>query len=233
MSRGLFVTGTDTGVGKTVVAAALMARLRGGSVGVSRSWQKVRYWKPVQTGIEHDDDTRTVRQLGGCRDDEILDQGVRLRLPLSPHLAAQRAGTTLSLEQVAGPWMQVADPQASSICWIVEGAGGVLVPLNDFDLMIDLMARLACPVVVVSRSGLGTINHTLLTLECLRARGIVIVGVVMNGAPNADNRRAIERYGHVAVLGELPPLDPLSTDAIADWAAKGCDVERRLEEVLA
>ena len=233
MSRGLFVTGTDTGVGKTVVAAALMARLRGGLGDPSRSWNEVRYWKPIQTGIEEHDDTRTVRQLARCREDEILDQGVRLRRPLSPHLAARLAGQTLSLDVAALPMVQALDAQPHQVCWIVEGAGGVLVPLNDSALMVDLMARLGLPVVIVSRSGLGTINHTLLSLESLRARGTIVAGVVMNGAPDADNRRAIERYGQVAVLGELPPLDPLSPDRIADWAASGLDVERRLQEVLA
>lgn len=232
MLSGLFVTGTDTGVGKTVVAAALMARLRGEWVGSSRSWHGVRYWKPVQTGIEKDDDTRTVRQLAGCREEEVLDQGVRLRHPLSPHLAARLAGQTLTLDVVAFPISQASDAQSRQVFWIVEGAGGVLVPLNDSALMVDLMARLGLPVVVVSSSGLGTINHTLLTLESLRARGITVAGVVMNGQPNTDNRRAIERYGRVAVLGEMPRLDPLGPDQVAAWAASGLDVERRLLEVL-
>jgi dethiobiotin synthetase len=96
----------------------------------------------------------------------------------------------------------------------VEGAGGVLVPLNDREMMIDLMARLALPVIVVARSGLGTINHTLLTLEALAARRLTVAGVVMNGPLDPSNRAAIETYGRVAVIGELPPLEPLTANAL-------------------
>jgi dethiobiotin synthase len=203
---GLFVTGTDTGVGKTIVAAALMHRLRRNG--------PVRYWKPVQTGIEQDDDTATVRRLGACRDDEALEDGVRLPRPLSPHASARLAGVTISIDEI----LRRVGGQSSPPSWIVEGAGGVLVPLNDRELMIDLMGRLALPVVVVARSGLGTINHTLLTLEALAARHLVCAGVVMNGPLNASNRAAIETYGHVPVIGELPPLDPLAANTLSACA---------------
>ena len=172
--HGVFVTGTDTGVGKTVVAAALVACLRRhGPAG---------YWKPVQTGVEQDDDTATVRTLAGCADAEVWNRGVRLERPLSPHLAARLAGRVLSVDAV------LADaPDDTSRTWVVEGAGGVLVPLNDTEAMSTLMVRLGFPVVVVARSTLGTINHSLLTLEALRNRGLRVAGVVMVG----DNRRAV------------------------------------------
>jgi len=203
---GLFVTGTDTGVGKTVVAAALMHRLR-------RSGP-VRYWKPVQTGIEQDDDTATVRRLAACDAAEVFDEGIRLPRPLSPHASARLAGVTIAIEEIVRRVAGRASPPA----WIVEGAGGVLVPLNDRELMIDLMARLALPVVVAARSGLGTINHTLLTLEALNARRLAVAGVIMNGPLNASNRAAIETYGHVPVIGELPPLDPLTAGTLGACA---------------
>src|SRR5438874_8676216 len=130
MRRGVFVTGTDTGVGKTVVAAALMCRYRG--------LAPLRYWKPIQTGIEQDDDTADVRRLAACADGEILDEGVRLRLPLSPHQAAALDGTTIEIDRVMG----ALDSQPSTDRWIVEGAGGVLVPLNESELAVDLMRRL-------------------------------------------------------------------------------------------
>jgi dethiobiotin synthetase len=98
--------------------------------------------------------------------------------------------------------------------WIVEGAGGVLVPLNARELMIDLIGRLQLPVIVAARSGLGTINHTTLTLEALRSRQIAVAGVIMIGEPNAENRAAIERYARVRVLGELPILQPLDCDTL-------------------
>src|SRR5262249_15570881 len=113
---------------------------------------------------------------------------------------------------------------------VVEGAGGVLVPLNDRDFMIDLMARLALPVLIVARSTLGTINHTLLTLEALRRRSLAIAGVVMVGPPNADNRQAIEQYGGVHVVGEMPLFDSLTRERLGHWAVNEFDRDRRLLE---
>lgn len=205
---GLFVTGTDTGVGKTVASAALLHRLR--AVGTP-----ARYWKPIQTGIEDDDDTAAVARLSGCGPAGVLDAGVRLRRPLSPHLAARLAGTTVTLDQVLGH----AGAVLSRDYWVVEGAGGVLVPVNDRDLMVDLMRLLDMPVVVVARTALGTINHTLLTLEALGARALTVAGVVMVGAPNDDNRAAIEQYGRIPVLGTIPMLAPLTPAALQAAAA--------------
>jgi dethiobiotin synthase len=206
MLRGIFVTGTDTGIGKTVTCAALLHR-------VQRE-RPVRYWKPIQTGIEEDDDTATVRRLSGCRADQVLDEGVRLPRPLSPHLAARLRGVTIDVETLAA----TAEGQPASDVWIVEGAGGVLVPIDERTLMVDFMRRLALPVLVVARSALGTINHTLLTVEALRTRALVVAGVVMVGRPNADNREAIEHYGGVSVLAELDLLDSLTPQSLQQAA---------------
>ena len=202
MLRGLFVTGTDTGVGKTVVSAVLLHRFA--------RVPALRYWKPVQTGIEQDDDTADIVRLSGVGDDRVLDAGVRLPRPLSPHLSAALAHTAISL----APLMDLAWSRDDTTHWIVEGAGGVLVPLNEHDLMVDLITVLGLPVLIAARSGLGTINHTLLTVEALRARAIPIAGIVMVGEPNADNRIAIETRAHVTVVGELPRLDPLTPEAL-------------------
>ncbi len=207
MLRGLFVTGTDTGVGKTVVSAAVLHRFR--------ALPTLRYWKPVQTGIEADDDTGEALRLSGLPDDRALHDGVRLPGPFSPHLSAARAGTAVSLASL----MDVAYSQPVEHRWIVEGAGGVLVPLNDHELMIDLMTMLALPVVIVARSGLGTINHTLLTIDALRERALAIAGVVMVGPPDPDNRIAIETHGRVAVIAQLPPLTPLTPAALQQHAS--------------
>ena len=107
--------------------------------------------------------------------------------------------------------------------WIVEGAGGVLVPLNDSATMVDLMVRLGLPVVIAARSSLGTINHTLLTLEALRARQLTVAGVVMIGVPDTENRRAVEHYGRVTVLGEMPHWDRIGPEPLASWASAGLD----------
>lgn len=226
MFRGVFVTGTDTGVGKTVVCAALMHRYRSVRSGSDTSRFTTRYWKPIQTGIERDDDTREVQRLGGCRPREILRHGVRLRRPLSPHLAARLNGVTIDVQTL----LDALAAQPPSSRWIVEGAGGALVPLNESELMTDLMVRLALPLVVVARTRLGTINHTLLTLEALAARSLAVAGVVMVGRRNLENRRAIETYGRVQVIGELPPLDPLTPRALARWAASELDAAGRLQE---
>lgn len=219
MFRGLFVTGTDTGVGKTVVSAALMHRFRGQA--------PLRYWKPVQTGIEQDDDTAEVGRLGDCADC-LVESGVRLPRPLSPHLAARLANTTIDLDSLIG----TVSHEPASMRWIVEGAGGVLVPVNDQETMADLMTRLDLPAVVVTRTALGTINHTLLTLEALRQRAITIAGVVMVGEPSPDNRDAIERYGRIRILGELPCLKPLTPRALQMLAQSAIDPDGHLAGLL-
>ena len=220
MQRGLFVTGTDTGVGKTVVSAALMIALRPSG--------PMRYWKPIQTGIEQDDDTATVAWLASCSSAELLTSGVRLRHPVSPHLAARLAGTVIDLP----PLEDTFNAASNSARLVVEGAGGVLVPVNDLQFMTDLMARLDLPPVVVARSTLGTINHTLLTIEALRHRSLTIAGVVLVGPPNAENHRAIEQYGEVPVLGDMPIFDALTTDMLSAWVDAHLDRDRVLAAVL-
>jgi dethiobiotin synthase len=190
--RGVFVTGTDTGVGKTVLSAALMLR-----------YPDATYWKPIQTGS--DDDTAEVRRLSGGG---VIDKGIRLPDPVSPHLAARRAGITIDFNKLIPP---------SGFC-VVEGAGGVLVPVNESQVMADLIVKLGLPVLIAARTTLGTINHTLLTLEALRARSLKIAGVVMIGDRNSDNRAAIERYGKVSVVVEMPHFDPLTPDCLRKWA---------------
>jgi dethiobiotin synthase len=221
--RGVFVTGTDTGVGKTAASAALMVRYRG-----------ARYWKPIQTGP--DDDTAEALRLSCSPREAAYLHGVRLADPVSPHLAAKRAGTRIDL-----PFLTLEAKQFEG-SWIVEGAGGALVPINESDLMVHLMERLGLPVVVVARTTLGTINHTLMTIEAVRARKLVVAGVVMVGDCDADNRAAIERYGGVTVLGEMPwfqetagrrPAPRLDIQRLAAWAAEHLDAGSRLAEFLA
>jgi len=192
----VFVTGTDTGVGKTVVSACL-----------ARRWGAA-YWKPVQTGLAQErGDTEIVAWLAGLPPDRVHPPRYCLAAPLSPEAAGE-------LEDVVIRLADFALPQGSTPL-VVEGAGGVLVPLGGGASMSDLMAAFGLPVVLVARSGLGTINHTLLSLEALRRRGIALSGVVMVGEPNAGNRRAIERHGEVHVIAELPVLPLLNPDAVA------------------
>lgn len=190
--RGLFVTGTDTNVGKTVLSAALLLRYPGAC-----------YWKPIQTGP--DDDTREVARLSGGK---VYEEGIRLPDPVSPHLAARRAGISIDLTALT------ARVPAGTV--IVEGAGGVLVPVNDAQSMADLMVLLGLPVIIAARTTLGTINHALLTLEALRMRSLRIAGVVLIGDANPDNRAAIAR--HARVVAEMPRFDPLNHERLRAWA---------------
>jgi dethiobiotin synthetase len=213
MPRGIFVTGTDTNVGKTVVSAAVMIRYRDEA--------PLTYWKPVQTGVEHDDDSREVARLAGVAGREAIhNRGVRLAHPVSPHLAAQLAGTRITVRSLVDQLNGDADGDAR---WVVEGAGGVLVPINERETMADLISALDLPVLIAARSTLGTINHTLMTIEVLRRRMLRVAGVVMVGEPNAENRLAIEQYGAAEVMAEMPRFDPLTPDALEAWARTSFD----------
>ncbi|MDQ3635713.1 MAG: dethiobiotin synthase [Acidobacteriota bacterium] len=206
--KGIFVTGTDTGIGKTIVSAALMNSFR--------EKENVCYWKPIQTGTEEDYDTETVRKLANCSGKEIHDKGFRLEKPLSPHLSARLANVEITIQKT----LSFVENQSENKFWIVEGAGGVLVPLNENELMIDLIRALNLPVVIVSRSGLGTINHTLLTIEVLRNKGLEILGVIMNGEPNLENKKAIEHFGKVSVLAEMRKFEKLDVETLKNWSSK-------------
>ena len=159
--QGFFVTGTDTDVGKTVVAAWLLARLG------------ACYWKPVQAGTDPETNSVTVRRLAGVAQDRILPEAYLLPEPLAPHEAARRAGLAIDMAKLV--------PPACDRLLVVEGAGGLLVPLNENSYVIDLARELDLPLILVARSTLGTINHTLLSLEAIRRRGLPLAGVVMNG----------------------------------------------------
>jgi dethiobiotin synthase len=184
--QGFFVTGTDTDVGKTLVSAWLMTHL------------DAVYWKPVQAGTEPETDSMTVRRLAEVGADRILPEAYLLPEAIAPHEAARRAGVTMEMAKLA--------PPATNRLLIAEGAGGILVPLTGDDYVIDLAAQLQLPILLVARSTLGTINHTLLSIEALRRRGLPLAGVVMNGPETPHNRAAIERYGDVDVIAEIPWL---------------------------
>lgn len=202
--NGFFVTGTDTDVGKTIASAVLLASLR--------ARRDVLYWKPVQTGVETDSDTDTVRELADCGDEEIHEKGIRLEKPLSPHLSARLAGTRIGISDIK------KDVPETKRLVVAEGAGGVLVPLNESEMMIDLISDLSLPAIVISRSGLGTINHTCLTLEALRQRSIDVAGVVMVGDYNVENKKAIEQYGGADVIAEIPLFDELESGSVLAFA---------------
>lgn len=192
-----FVTGTDTGVGKSMVSAILALGLN------------AEYWKPIQCGILPQTDSEWIKEITGLSSDHFHPEKFRLIQPLSPHAAALHENIHIDLSEIQMP----NAPKAHSHL-IIEGAGGVLVPLNESDFMIDLIAKLQVPVLLVSRSTLGTINHTLLTLQQLRAYSIPILGVVLNGPKNEGNRKAIVHYGQVDILAELEPISDMTPDTL-------------------
>jgi len=198
MSKDLFVTGTDTGVGKTLVSALLCAALEG------------VYWKPIQTGASEDSDRRTVMELAGLSAERTIPECYVFDPPVSPHLAAEWAGTTIDLATIRLPEGRLPGPL------IAEGAGGVMVPVNGSEFMLDMMGRLGLPVVVVARSALGTINHSVLTVRALQASGLAVKGVVMVGTPNADNERAVERYGPAPIIGRVPLLEVINREVLLE-----------------
>ena len=197
----LVVCGTDTDVGKTVVSAWLVQGLG------------AHYWKPVQSGLEGGGDRSSLARLLPEAADRLLPEAYRLSRPLSPHWAAELDGVAIEPERLELP--------AGAGPLVVETAGGVLVPLRRDWLQIEQLQRWRLPVLLVARSGLGTLNHTLLSLEALRLRGVPVLGLVLNGPPHEDNPRTLEQLGGVPVLAELPPLQPLSAAALArQWQAQ-------------
>jgi len=188
-----FVTGTGTDVGKTIACAWVM--LHSGA----------RYWKPVQAGLTETDEA-TIRHLTDANDARIIPGVYALPEPLSPHEAARRAGVTIDMDRFA--------PPSGSEPLVIEGAGGLMVPLNEHALVIDLIKQLGIPAVLVCSTTLGTINHTLLSLEALRARDITVAGVILSGPDMPHNREAIGDYGKVRILGHIPHLNPLTRPAL-------------------
>ncbi|TBB15040.1 ATP-dependent dethiobiotin synthetase BioD (plasmid) [Rhizobium ruizarguesonis] len=188
------VSGTDTGIGKTVFAAALAGALDG------------YYWKPVQSGLEEETDSDTVARLGGVPRARILPEAYRLATPASPHLSARLAGVAINPDRLVPP---VIDRPL-----VIEGAGGLLVPLSDDLVFADIFAHWQIPVILCARTLLGTINHTLLSLEALKYRNIPVFGIAFIGDQNQETQRIIVKMGGVRSLGRLPWLYDITADGL-------------------
>lgn len=204
MTKGIVITGTDTGIGKTVFSAGLAGLLDG------------FYWKPVQSGLDEETDSEAVARLSGLPAGRVLPEVYRLKTPLSPHRSAEIDGVAieaakLSLPDLPGPL-------------IIEGAGGVMVPLNRQTRFIDIFREWQLPVILCARTGLGTINHTLLSIEALRARAIPLIGVAFIGEEMADSQRTIAEFANVRQLGRLPYLDPLTSRTLREAMVSGFDL---------
>jgi dethiobiotin synthetase len=185
LEQACFVTGIGTGVGKTFVSAVLCSGL------------KSLYWKPVQAGRDPESDTETVKRLTALGDEHFLPEFKILQTPCSPHEAAKIEGIRLNPDEIHLP-----TPVGKFL--LVEGAGGIFVPLNDETLYISLVKRWNIPVVVVSANYLGSINHSLLTLAAIKDQQIPIKGIIFSGVANPESERVIESYSGCKVLGKIP-----------------------------
>ena len=195
--KKFFITGTDTSVGKTLFCSILMDKFL------------YDYWKPIQTGNKNDNDTIYIKKICKIPSNRFYKPAFSFRKSLSPHQAAKYENVSINLNNIKKP--------ITNNPLIIEGIGGILVPLNNKNLIIDLIKKLKFPVIIVSRSTLGTINHTLMKIKILRKNKIKIYGVVLNGVMNKKNAQSIEHFGKVKVLAQIPFFKKISLKKIKNF----------------
>ena len=198
--KSIFVTGTDTDVGKTIVSA-----------GLCLSWP-AHYWKPIQAGADPCTDNEVMAQF--IPKENIYSSAYVLKKACSPNQAALWEDISIHKDALMSVYKKIRSPV------VIEGAGGALVPFNDQESMLDLMIQFNAPVIIVARSGLGTLNHSFLTLKVLRAHNINILGIIMVGKHHSDNKRDIENIGNIPVLLELPMLKKIDTASLKEHFKK-------------
>ena len=194
-AKGLFITGIGTDVGKTVASAVITKALEAG------------YWKPAQCGDLDNSDSIKIARLTGLR---TLPEAYRLQAPMSPHAAAGLEGVELSIDKIEFP--------KSDKTIVVEGAGGVMVPFSSNETYLDLMVKLNLPVVLVTRHYLGSINHTLLTIEALKARAIPIFGILFNGEKHPTTEAIIAKMSGVSILGRIDQEPYFDQNVVKQYA---------------
>lgn len=190
-----FITGIGTGIGKTLISAILTEKL------------KADYWKPIQSGDLETSDSLTVENLISNSKTIIHPESYRLTQPLSPHLSAKLDGIEIDLNKIKVP--------VTENNLIIEGAGGLMVPLNENELIVDLIKKLDAEVILVSQNYLGSINHTLLSINLLKQYGIEIKGIIFNGDENAETERYIQQYAKIKKLGYVPGLNQIDKENVA------------------
>jgi dethiobiotin synthetase len=196
--RKIVVTGIGTGVGKTIVSAIITEAL------------EADYWKPVQTGMAEGTDSETIRKLIRNTKTKIHPEAFRLKLPASPHAAAAAENTSIHIKELKLP--------DSTNNLVIEGAGGLMVPLNDKELMIDFIRQLQAETVLVVRHYLGSINHTLLSIEALKSRNISVRGLVFNGEQNEASESAILGFSGIKVIGRIKEEREFNAAIISRYA---------------
>ncbi len=204
MKKGLFITGTDTSIGKTLTSALLVSALR-------QAGRPAGYFKPVQTGNEND--SATVQRLSGLELEGLARPAYIFEMPAAPSRAAAAAGMDIDLEKIVAQWHELGDRY-----WVIEGAGGLLVPITNRAATRDLVEALKVPLLIVTATRLGTINHTWLTLEAARRAEIPIAGLVLNGPPDPGLTETIAHFDPAPVLAEFSAMPEVSPDAVAALA---------------
>ena len=197
--KGFFVTGIDTGIGKTLACAVLVRAIRG------------NYWKPVQCGDLENTDTHTVKKLLGDFPCQYFPECFQLKAAKSPHRAAREEGLEISLNDFSWP--------VGSSPLVVEGAGGVLVPLNGRDYIVDLAAKFRLPAILLSRHYLGSLNHTLMAVEALQNRDIPIRGFIFNGIRDLESEKFLQTRTGLPMLLHMEQEEKLDSRCIPKYAS--------------
>ncbi|MDB5119956.1 MAG: dethiobiotin synthase [Sphingobacteriales bacterium] len=192
--KPIFITGISTGIGKTITSAVLVEKL------------KADYWKPIQSGDLNDSDTLKVKSLVSNKTSFFYPEAYRLTQPYSPHKSAELDGVRINLDNFVVP--------KTSNHLIIEGAGGLMVPLNDKDLVVDLIIKFEAEVILVVQHYLGSINHTLLSIELLNARNINLKGIIYNGIRDEHSEKAILNFSKSLTLGRINNFDILNRETI-------------------
>ena len=191
-----FITGIGTDIGKTIISAILVEKLQ------------AEYWKPIQAGNLKDSDSHFIQKFTNCK--KIHPEQFILTEPMSPHAAAKIDNLNINLYEFKIP--------ATNSPLIIEGAGGLMVPINDNDLVLDLIKHFNIPVIIVSKNYLGSINHTLLTIEVLMKNNIQIKGVIFNGDSKPETERIIELHTGIPILGKIPTIEKITKESIIQYS---------------
>jgi len=210
-SKRIIICGTDTDVGKTIISSFFVQGLKG------------IYWKPIQSGTEKSTDTETVCKLLNLKSDRHLSERYKFKAPVSPHWAAEKESSFIEPKNLD-------IPDINKLI-IIETAGGLMVPLNRNWLQIDQLKVWGAPIILVARTGLGTLNHTLLSLEALKNRNLNVLGIVLNGPPHNDNPKTLEQFGDTKILASLPIFEEVSAEKLSqEWNKQQLD--KKLEQYI-
>ncbi len=210
----LVICGTDTDIGKTIISALIVQGLN------------ASYWKPIQSGLEDGGDRGRINKLINLSHERSLDEVYKFKAPVSPHWAAEQENCLIDIDKLSLP-------QVKNLL-VIETAGGLMVPLTREYLQIELLRKWSAPVVLVTRSGLGTLNHTLLSIEALRQHQIPLLGLIINGPIHPDNPKTLERFGQTTVIAEIPHLQEITAESLGKcWENKqmGSKLEKAFQRL--